>query len=459
MQVGALYLQDGYTRFQVWAPFPDEVAVKIYGDPDTTHSMEQEDQGYWTVTLENIKPGSRYTYLLDNKKERPDPASHCQPDGVHGPSMVVEHDHFAWSDAGWRNLPLEEMIFYEIHVGTFTPEGTFKAIIPRLAALQDLGVNVLELMPVGQFPGKRNWGYDGVYPYAVQTSYGGPDGLKELVSACHHAGMAVVLDVVYNHLGPEGNYFRDYGPYFTEKYHTPWGSAVNFDDADSDQVRNYFIQNAYHWFMKYHLDGLRLDAVHAIFDMSAKPFLRELGESVEALSGELGRPLYLLPESDLNDTRLIRPRDEGGFQLHAQWSDDFHHAVHTLLTGENDGYYRDFGTMEDLVRALSDGFVYDWRYSKFRRRHHGSSSVDRPAYQFIVCTQNHDQVGNRMLGERLAELVSFESLKLSAGILLCSPCLPLLFMGQEYGEEAPFLYFVSHSDPDLIQAVREGREA
>ena len=457
MQVGTEFLKDGRIRFRVWAPLPEEVALKIHGDPDIVHPMEQEARGYWSVTLEDVAPGARYTYRLDGETSRPDPASHAQPDGVHGPSAVVRHDQYPWGDTDWQSYALPEMVFYELHVGTFTPEGTFRAIIPRLKALRELGVNALELMPVGQFPGERNWGYDGVYPYAVQDSYGGPEGLKDLVNACHRTGMAVVLDVVYNHLGPEGNYLRDFGPYFTDKYHTPWGEAVNFDAAHSDEVRNYFIENARYWCREYHLDGLRLDAVHAIFDLSAVPFLRELAASVESLEEELGRPLYLFPESDLNDARLLRPRDEGGCQLDAQWSDDFHHAVHTLLTGEQDGYYLDFGAMDDLVRAIRNGYAYDWRYSAFRRRRHGNSSADRPAHQFIVYTQNHDQVGNRMRGERLSGLVPFEALKLAAGLLMLAPNLPLIFMGQEYGEEAPFLYFVSHSDPDLIRAVRQGR--
>jgi len=459
MRVGANYVSEDQCEFRVWAPYPEEVALKIHAPEESIHPMEKGDRGYWYLTLDRVPPGTRYSFLLDGDKDRPDPASQFQPDGVHGASAVINHKEFSWSDVDWQNIPLKEMVLYEIHVGTFTPEGTFQAVIPRLDDLKDLGVNVIELMPVAQFPGSRNWGYDGVYPYAVQNSYGGPDQLKQLVNACHERGMAVVLDVVCNHLGPEGNYLWDYGPYFTSKYRTPWGEAVNFDDAYSDEVRNYFIGNALHWFAHYHLDGLRLDAVHAIYDMSARPFLQELAEQVADFSATAGKEVYLMPESDLNDTRIIRPREVGGFGLDAQWSDDFHHSVHTLLTGEDDGYYEDFGRIEDLAGALRNGFVYDWRYSRHRKRHHGSSSVDRPAEQFIVCVQNHDQVGNRMNGERLSAMVSFEAQKLAAGILLLSPNIPLLFMGQEYGEPNPFLYFVSHGDEELIRAVRDGRQA
>lgn len=459
MQVGANYVDGDRCEFRVWAPYPDEVALKIHAPEASVHSMEKDERGYWHVTLDGVIPETRYSFLLNGDKERPDPASHFQPDGVHEASAVIDHDDFPWTDNDWQNIPLKEMVLYEIHVGAFTPEGTFEAVIPRLDDLKDLGVNVIELMPVAQFPGSRNWGYDGVYPYAVQNSYGGPGQLKQLVNACHEKRIAVVLDVVYNHLGPEGNYLWDYGPYFTSKYQTPWGEAVNFDDAHSDEVRNYFIENAFHWFAHYHLDGLRLDAVHAIYDMSARPFLQELAEQVKDFSATTGKKVYLMPESDLNDTRIIRPRHLGGFGLDSQWSDDFHHSVHTLLTGEDDGYYKDFGRIEDLAAALRNGFVYDWRYSRHRKRHHGSWSGDRPAEQFIVCTQNHDQVGNRMNGERLSALISLEAQKLAAGILLLSPNIPLLFMGQEYGEPNPFLYFVSHSDEDLIDAVREGRKA
>jgi maltooligosyltrehalose trehalohydrolase len=347
---------------------------------------------------------------------------------------------------------------YELHVGTFTQEGTFDTIIPRLDEIRDVGINAIEIMPVAQFPGERNWGYDGVYIHAVQNSYGGPDGLKRLVNECHKKGTAVILDVVYNHLGPEGNYLWDYGPYFTKKYKTPWGEAINFDGAYSDEVRTFFIENALHWFKNYHIDALRLDAVHSIFDMSAKPFLQELAETVEEFSREEGREFHLIAESNLNDTKVIRPREFGGYGIHSQWSDDLHHSLHTLLTGEDEGYYVDFGKVEQLVKSFNEGFVYSGQHSRFRKRRHGNSSKDRPAHQFVVFSQNHDQIGNRMLGERLSNLISFEGLKLAAGVVILSPYVPLLFMGEEHGEESPFLYFVSHFDPDLIEAVRRGRK-
>jgi maltooligosyltrehalose trehalohydrolase len=408
--------------------------------------------------VQGIEPGARYVFRLENDRDRPDPASRYQPEGVHGPSEVVDHTAFSWTDKGWSGLALQSMIMYELHTGTFTPEGTFDAIISRLGDLKDLGINAIELMPVAQFPGKRNWGYDGVYPFAVQNSYGGPEGLKRLVNACHARDIAAILDVVYNHLGPEGNYVGEYGPYFTDKYRTPWGNAINFDGSYSDEVRNFFVRNALSWITDYHIDALRIDAIHGIFDYSARHFLRELGEAVHARAGELGRRIYVIPESDLNDVRVISPPELGGYGLDAQWNDDFHHCLHTLLTGEKSGYYKDFGAIDQMERAYRDGFVYSGQYSPFRKRRHGSSSKDRPASQFVVFSQNHDQVGNRMQGERLSSLVSFEALKLAAGCVILSPYLPLLFMGEEYGETAPFLYFVSHSDPGLIEAVRNGRK-
>ncbi|MBI2877825.1 MAG: malto-oligosyltrehalose trehalohydrolase [Candidatus Tectomicrobia bacterium] len=458
MRIGAHYLGEGRGEFVLWAPFKKEMALRIVSPEERALPMEEGDRGYWHVVAEGIHPGALYLYRLDGTLERPDPASSCQPQGVHGPSQLVDHGAFPWAEEGWAGIPLPEMILYELHVGTFTPEGTFEAILPRLDALKELGINTLELMPVAQFPGERNWGYDGVYPFAVQDSYGGPEGLKRLVSACHQRGMAVVLDVIFNHLGPEGNYLMDFGPYFIEKYKTPWGQALNFDEAYSDEVRNFFLENALSWFQHYHLDALRLDAIHAIHDMSARPFLEELTEKVETFSHQQGRQFSLMAESDLNDVRVIRPRELGGYGMDLQWNDDFHHALHGLLTGETTGYYLDFGGIGHLVKAFKEGFVYSWQYSAYRKRHHGSSSADRPAHQFVVFSQNHDQTGNRMLGERLSQLVSFEALKLAAGVVLLSPYLPLLFMGEEYGEESPFLYFVSHSDAPLIAGVREGRK-
>ncbi len=419
--------------------------------------MEPEARGYWRIRLKDVPAGSRYYYVLDDGRERPDPASHFQPEGVHGPSQVVDHAAFHWTDQGWRPPALEQLILYELHVGTFSQGGDFEGVIAGLDDLLELGVNSLSLLPVAQFPGRRNWGYDGAFPFAVQDSYGGPDGFKRLVNACHGRGLAVILDVVYNHLGPEGNVLADFGPYFTSERRTPWGDAVNFDRAWSDEVRNFYFENAIYWRELYHLDGLRLDAVHAIHDESARPFLRELAERVALKTEGPGRPMLLIAESDLNDVRVIAPPEAGGYGLHAQFNDDFHHALHAVLTGERQGYYEDFGGLDKLAKALGEGFVYSWDYSPFRQRHHGSSSAGRPASQFIVFSQNHDQVGNRPRAERLASLVSFEALKVAAGTVLLSPFVPLVFMGEEYGETAPFHYFISALDPSLAEAVRKGR--
>jgi maltooligosyltrehalose trehalohydrolase len=384
--------------------------------------------------------------------------SFYQPDGVHRASQVIDHNSFTWQDIDWTGVDIEDMIIYEIHIGTFTHEGTFSSAVDRLDDLQKLGINAIEIMPVAQFPGTRNWGYDGVYPFAVQNSYGGPEGMKGFVNECHKRGIAVVLDVVYNHLGPEGNYIWDFGPYFTDKYKSPWGQAMNFDDAYNEGVRNYFIQNALYWFEQYHCDALRLDAIHGIYDTSEIPFLRELSERVREYSFRNGVKHYLMAESDLNDANAARPSDKGGLGLDVLWCDDFHHALHSLIADEDIGYYIDYGGVEHLVKSLKEGFVYSGEYSKFRKRNHGTSSKDLPAACFIVFLQNHDQVGNRLRGDRIFSLVSFEAQKLAAGIVLLSPFIPLLFMGEEYGETRPFMYFTSHSDPDLVRGVRQGRK-
>jgi len=454
--LGAIHLGDGRCSFRVWAPRTQQVEVRIVAPDNRIIPLQRRERGYHEVVAESVRPGALYYYRLDGVKERPDPASRFQPDGVHGPSQVVD-SQFSWDDTSWFGLPLRDYIIYELHVGTFTGAGTFAAVVPHLEHLKKLGITALELMPVAQFPGSRNWGYDGTYPFAVQNSYGGPDGLKHLVNACHQRGLAVVLDVVYNHLGPEGNYLGDFGPYFTDRYRTPWGAANNFDGPDSDEVRRFFIENALSWVTEFHVDALRIDAVHAIPDFSARPFLDELAEAVHAQAERLNRRIYLIAESDLNDSRLIRAPEVGGFGLDAQWNDDFHHALHTLLTEERMGYYQDFGEIRYLVTAFRQGFVYSGEYSPYRRRRHGNSSCSLPGHRFVVFAQNHDQVGNRPGGERLSRLVSFEALKLAAGIVLLSPSIPLLFMGEEYGEIAPFKYFVSHSDPGLIEAVRGGR--
>jgi len=370
----------------------------------------------------------------------------------------VDPGAFAWTDHAWQGIALQDLVLYELHPGTFTPDGTLIAILPYLKYLKDeLGVTAVELMPVAEFPGTRNWGYDGTHSYAPHSAYGGPQGLKAFVNACHEKGLAVVLDVVYNHLGPEGNYLGEYGPYFTDRYKTPWGQAVNFDGEHSHEVRRYLIDNALYWVTEYHLDGLRLDAIHGIFDASPTHVLQELGEAVHAQARALDRTMLVIAESDLNDHRVITELNAGGWGLDAQWSDDSHHSLHALLTGERNGYYQDFGRLQDLATAITDGFVYQGQFSQFRGRPHGTPSRSLPGERFVTCSQNHDQIGNRAHGERLSTLVPFAALKLAAGLLLCAPNVPLLFMGEEYGETAPFLYFTSHTDPALVQAVREGR--
>jgi maltooligosyltrehalose trehalohydrolase len=457
--IGATPLPSGEWQFVVWAPNVRELSLHILGPHERLLPMQRLEFGYYSAVAGDVNANSRYLYRLDGARELPDPASRYQPDGVHGPSQVVDIRAFHWTDRDWKGIPLERTIFYELHTGTFTPEGTFDAAIVTLDELVALGVTTIELMPIAQFPGERNWGYDGVYPFAPQNSYGGPAGLQRFVDAAHARGLAVALDVVYNHLGPEGNYSAAYAPYFTERHRTPWGSAINYDDAESDDVRRYFISNALYWLESYHLDALRLDAIHGIFDFSARHVLAELQSEVDALSKRLGRPFYLIAESDLNDARILRPAEGNGYNLDSQWSDDFHHSLHTLLTQEQSGYYADFGSIEDLAVTLKQGWRYTGQYSRYRRRRHGNSPEGLPPTQFVVSNQNHDQVGNRAKGDRLSTLVDFESLKLAAGATLLSPFVPLLFMGEEYGEIAPFAYFTSHGDPDLVEAVRRGRRA
>jgi maltooligosyltrehalose trehalohydrolase len=459
LDLGATCLDGGRVAFRVWAPKAESVSVRLLrGETSRTLPLQAEADGTFAGTAGGARAGDCYFYQLDDGTERPDPASRFQPQGVHGPSQIVDPRAFFWQDVGWKGLPLEEYVIYELHVGTFTAAGTFAAAISRLDYLAELGVTAVELMPVAQFPGERNWGYDGAYPFAPQYSYGGPEGLKQLVDACHRKGLAVVLDVVYNHLGPEGNYLGCFGPYFTDRYRTPWGEAVNFDGPDSDAVRHYFISNALYWVTEYHVDALRLDAIHGIFDFSALHILQELAEAVHVEARRLGRAVQVIAESSLNDARTLTAPQQGGFGLDAQWNDDFHHALRTLLTGERDGYYVDFGEFSQLAKAFREGFVYSGQYSRYRRRRHGNSSAGIELGRFVVFAQNHDQVGNRMRGERLGRSVSAEQLKLAAGAVLLSPCLPLLFMGEEYGEAAPFPYFIHHGDPELVEAVRRGRQ-
>ncbi|MDD2541554.1 MAG: malto-oligosyltrehalose trehalohydrolase [Desulfuromonadaceae bacterium] len=458
LDIGATPLENGSTCFRVWAPNVKKLSVLILDeDKKKVTPLIEEGDGYFTATIESVREGDRYFYLLDDGAERPDPASRFQPAGVHGPSQVVAPYRYDWNDNGWPGIPLDKYIIYELHVGVFTPDGTFDAVISRLDYLCTLGITAVELMPVAQFPGDRNWGYDGTYIYAPQNSYGGPDGLKRLVDACHSKGLAVIMDVVYNHLGPEGNYLHGFGPYFTDRYRTPWGDAVNFDGPDSDPVRSYFISNALYWITEFHIDALRLDAIHGIYDFSARHILQELTGAIHQHGAALNRLVYVIAESDLNDVRVINPTDLGGYGLDAQWNDDFHHALRSLLTGDRAGYYGDFGLFSHIVKGFREGFILSGEYSLFRRRRHGSSSAEIPSGQLVVFSQNHDQVGNRMRGERLGEHLSLQQLKLAAATVLLSPYVPVLFMGEEYTESAPFPYFVSHGDVDLVKAVRQGR--
>lgn len=457
LQRGARLGPDGACRFSVWAPRVPRMTVRLVGRCGAEHPLERGADGVHRAELTDVGPGEEYVLRLEGERDRPDPVSRAQPHGVHGPSALVDPAAFAWSDGGWQGVRPEDLVFYELHVGTFTRDGTFDAVVERLPALAELGVTALELMPVAAFPGARNWGYDGVHPYAPQATYGGPDGLKRLVDAAHRAGMAIFLDVVYNHFGPEGNYLAEFGPYFTERYHTPWGSAVNFDGPDSTEVRRYVVDNALYWVTEFHIDGLRLDAVHAIFDASPRHILAELAAAVHDEAERLGRRAYVMAESDANDARLVRPPGDRGFGLDALWNEDFHHAVHALLTGERDGYYQDFGEIEQLGRVVRDRFFLAGRLSHYRGGTHGTPADDVSPLRFVHFVQNHDQVGNRAVGDRLARLVPPESQRLAAALLLLTPSLPLLFMGEEYGETNPFLYFVSHGDPGLVEAVREGR--
>ena len=454
---GARVLPGGGVEFRVWAPRQERMAVRVArGSVWEEHPMERDGDDF-VARVPYARDGSRYAFVLADGRVRPDPVSRRQPDGVHDASAVVDPGAFRWSDAAWRGLEMRDLVLYELHVGTFTRARTFEGVIGELRRLRTLGVTAIELMPVAAFPGDRNWGYDGVALYAPHEAYGGPEGLRRLVDAAHGEGLAVILDVVYNHLGPEGNYLDDFAPYFTDVYHTPWGRAVNYDQADSDHVRRFVLDNARMWIEEYHCDGLRLDAVHAIFDFGARHLLRDIADVVHAAGEASGRRTLVIAESDQNDPRIVRQAPNEGYGCDGQWSDDFHHAVHACLTGERSGYYADFGGVGMLADALRHPFVYAGRYSPHRRRTHGAPADDVGRDRFVVCIQNHDQVGNRAAGDRLDALVSFPQRKLAAALLLLSAYVPLLFMGEEYGEPRPFQYFVSHGDPELVRAVREGR--
>jgi maltooligosyltrehalose trehalohydrolase len=456
-RIGAHRHENGTIKFCVWAPKAESLPVIILNkEQEFQYPMQSLEKGFYEVSIPNVPQSIDYVFCINNNKRRPDPASHWQPKGVHGPSRIVDVQEFKWTDFHWKGIPLGDYLIYELHIGTFTSEGTFTAVIDKLPHLKKLGITAIELMPIMEFPGDRNWGYDLAYPYAPHHSYGGPNGLKTLVNSCHDQGFAVILDVVYNHLGPEGNYLGDFGYYFTDRYKSPWGQAINYDGHYSDFVRQYFIENALYYLTDFHIDALRLDAVHAIFDFSAYPFLEELRDRFHKQADNLGRLAYVFAESDLNDVRLIKPNEQGGYNIDAQWSDDFHHALYALQTKSQWDYFLDYGSYSDLAKAITKGFVYEGQWSEFRMRSFGSSSNDRPGSQFIICIQNHDQIGNAGQGKRLNAFISEEEYRIASMLLLCSPNIPLLFMGQEWNAKTPFLFFTNYEDRVLAKNVKEG---
>lgn len=452
-RVGATYVRGEGVHVRVWAP--EKMQIEIQWIEGITQIMEKDEEGYFYGLYPDAKPGDRYAFVVDGKT-LPDPATRYQPHGIRGPSEVVDTS-YRWTDHNWQGVPFKEWVIYELHVGTFSERGDFQGVIDDLPRLRDLGVNVIEIMPVSQFPGERNWGYDGVFPHSVQNSYGGPQGLKALVDACHNNGIAIILDVVYNHLGPEGDVLPEYGMYYQTKYKTPWGSALNFDGPMSENVRNYFLQTVWQWLVEYRFDGLRLDAVHTILDTSPIPFLEELTRLKTHAEKERGLRLITIAETDRNDSRMLAPADLNGIGLDAQWADDLHHCLHVAITGETGSYYVDFGGMEQLARTYRDGVSFQGEYSFSRGRCHGRSYSGIDKNRLVVQTQNHDQIGNRIHGKRLNSLIDFERLKLDAAAIFLSPCTPLFFMGEEVNLDTPFHYFVSHENEELLKSIREGR--
>jgi len=455
--VGVTEVDPATARFRVWAPKAKAVELVLGTD---RLAMEPETRGFFGLDLPMPEAGARYAYALGGGEPLPDPASRWQPDGVGAPSAVFFPGRLTWDEGNWRGSERADLVIYELHVGTFTPEGTFDAIIPRLPDLVELGITAIELMPVAQFPGERSWGYDGVFPFAVQNSYGGPEGLKRLVEACHRSGLAVLLDAIYNHFGPEGNVLPVFGDYLTQKYKTDWGPALNFDDRHCDAIRSFVLDNVRMWIGDYRFDGLRLDAADQIFDRGPRHILAEVAEVAHAEAAKLGRKAHVFAETDQNDApRYLLPVDQGGYGLDGHWTDDFHHAAHTALTGESDGYYLDFADgPASLSKAFSHVFVNDGCYSPFRERRHGTGATEFSGDRFVAFTQNHDQVGNRVRADRQAASLAPAAVRLAAGILLLAPRIPLIFMGAEYGETNPFPFFCDFREPGLIEAVREGRK-
>jgi len=449
--------KDGKAHARIWSPLAKSVDLFLPKSNEYL-PLSATERGYRCGETEKLQAGDQYALRINGGDDViPDPASLSQPGGVHGHSQAVDVSKFSLVES--QNVPsLSEYIIYELHTGTFSEDRTFKGIEKKLSYLKELGVNAIELMPIAEFPGDRNWGYDGVCPFAVHHAYGGAQGLIELVNACHREGIAVILDVVMNHLGPEGNYLPQWGPYFTEKYQTPWGAAINFDDAHSDGVREFWTENILMWFRDFGIDAIRLDAVHAIKDFGPKHILAEISEKVEAVSKTTGRNHYLIAECDLNDRKYITPTNECGYGMDAQWIDEFHHALRVTAGGSRDGYYSDFNGIEDLTKSYNKGYVYDGVFSPHRQKIFGTDTKGISRKRFIAFSQNHDQVGNRPFGDRSSTTFSFSMQKLLAGAVMVSPFIPMLFMGEEYGETNPFYYFVSHGDEDLIRAVREGRK-
>jgi maltooligosyltrehalose trehalohydrolase len=442
-------------QFKVWAPLAKTVELQTR---TARVPMERQANDWWLTDVASAGPGTDYWFRVDGGEPLPDPRSGWQPEGPMGPSRIVDHAAFHWTDERWQARPLSSAVIYEVHIGTFTLQGTFEVAIEKLPHLVELGISYVEIMPVAEFKGTRGWGYDGVDLYAPHHAYGGPEGLKRLVNACHDHGLGVILDVVYNHLGPSGNFLPRFGPYFSTRHTTPWGPSLNFDGPYSDEVRRYFCDNALVWLRDYHFDGLRLDAIHAIVDTSATTFLEQLATEVDELKAHLGRHLVVIAESDLNDPRVVRPWQMGGYAMDAQWSDDIHHSVHAVLTGEREGYYSDFGLVADLAVAMRRPYVYAGRHSTFRQRRHGRPPTGLSGKSFVAFLQNHDQLGNRARGDRICHLVSHDRAKIGAGLVLLSPFVPLLFQGEEWSVSSPFQYFVDFEDePELARAVREGR--